>query len=74
MEKVEEMLREVRSRVRSGKWVEKEVLDGKGDKTEGCLASPVLFNILMANLEKEMSKVGRDKVRREEDIFAAVRR
>jgi len=53
MERVEEMLRKARSRVR--------VEDGKGFWTRmvrwGCSANPVLFNILMANLEEEMNKV-----------------
>ena len=72
MDRMEEMLRETRSRVRvGGGW-------GKGfwqgGVRQGYPASPVLFNILMADLEEEMNKVkvGRNKAKREEDILAAI--
>jgi len=67
VEKVE-MLREIRSRVGDGLerrfWTSREV-------RQGCLASPLLFHIVMVDLEEEMSEEkGRDKTRREENIFA----
>lgn len=66
-ERVEEMLRKARSRVR--------VEDRKGFWTRivrrGCSANPVLFNILMANLEEEMNKVKWGGIRlREKKIYS----
>jgi len=55
VEKVEELWRETRSKVREGGKME-EFLDGEGIR-QRCLLSPVLFNILLADLEKEMGKV-----------------
>jgi retron-type reverse transcriptase len=54
--KVEEMLRETKSRVRVGQ-VGEELWTARGVR-QGCPLSPILFNIMMADMEEEMAKGG----------------
>lgn len=49
-------------------------LDGKGGVRQDCLLSPLLFNLLMADLEEEMGRVkwrGGESKRRE-GVYAGV--
>lgn len=69
VERVREMLRETKSRVRVGGSVEEDFWTARGIE-QGCSLSPLLFNLLIADLEEEMET---DKTRREKDIFAGVR-
>ena len=55
------MLKEVRSRVRVGDDLGRRFWTTRGIKQRW--ASPVLLNIVMADLEEEMSKLGRDKTK-----------
>lgn len=56
VERVEEMLRETRSRIKVGSEVKKEFWTAKGVK-QGRLLSLLLFNLLLADIEEEMEKV-----------------
>jgi len=60
--RVEEMLRETKSRVRVGKRIGEEFWTARGVR-QGCPLSPTLFNILIADLEEEMTKGGWGGVR-----------
>jgi len=51
---VKEILRETKSRVRVGGEVGKSFWTERG---QGCPLSPILFNILTADLEEEMGKM-----------------
>lgn len=54
--KVEKILKETRSKVRIGKRVEENFWTAKGVR-QGCPLSPLLFNILLADMEEEMGRV-----------------
>lgn len=56
IERVEEIMRETRSRVRLGGGVGERFLAGRGVK-QGCPLSPLLFNVLLADMKEEMGKV-----------------
>ena len=54
--RVEEALRETKSRVRIGEETGESFWLARGLR-QGCPLSPILFNLLIANLEEEMGKV-----------------
>jgi len=54
--RVEEILRETKSRVRIGGEMGENFWTGRGLR-QGCPLSPILLNILIADLEEEMRKV-----------------
>jgi len=54
--RVEEILRETKSRVRIGGEMGEKFWTERGVR-QGCSMSPILFNILMSDMEEEMSKV-----------------
>lgn len=56
IERVEEIMRETRSRVRLGGGVGERFLAGRGVR-QGCPLSPLLFNVLLADMKEEMGKV-----------------
>jgi len=56
VERVKEILKETKSRVRVGEEVGESFWTGRGLR-QGCPLSPILFNILIADLEEEMGKV-----------------
>lgn len=56
VERVEEVLRETRSRVRVGDRAGEEFWTARGVR-QGCPMSPLLFNLLIADLEEEMRKL-----------------
>jgi len=56
VERIEEVLRETKSRVRVGKELGESFWTAKGVR-QGCPLSPLLFIILLADLEGEMKKV-----------------
>lgn len=55
VKRVDEMLRETRSRVRVGERVGKEFWTARGVR-QRCPLSPILFNIMLADLQEEMEK------------------
>lgn len=65
MEKVMEVVEETKSRVRVGRELGEVFWTARGLR-QGCPLSPLLFNLLIADLEEEMGKVkwGGDKIRR----------
>lgn len=66
VERVEEILRKTRSRVRVGGKTGAGFWTAKGVR-QGCPLSADLFNLVMADLEEEMGKVKWAGVRLEED-------
>lgn len=54
----EQVIRETRSRVRIGKEIGESFWTARGVR-QGCPLSPILFNILMANVEEQMGRVKR---------------
>ncbi|KMQ89458.1 rna-directed dna polymerase from mobile element jockey-like protein [Lasius niger] len=60
--RVEEMLRETKSRVRAGKRIGEKFWTARGVR-QVCPISPTLFNILIADLEEEMERGGWGGVR-----------
>lgn len=54
--RTEEIMREVKSRVRIGKEMGEVFWTARGVR-QGCPLSPIIFNIVLADLEEEMGKV-----------------
>ncbi|XP_071568694.1 uncharacterized protein [Temnothorax nylanderi] len=54
--RTEEILRETKSRVRVGNEIGEEFWTGRGVR-QGCPLSPLLFNIMLADMEEEMGRV-----------------
>lgn len=54
--RVEQILKETRNKARIGKRVEENFWTAKGVR-QGCPLSPLLFNILLADIEEEMGRV-----------------
>lgn len=54
--RVEEILKETRNKARIGKRVEENFWTAKGVR-QGCPLSPLLFNILLADIQEEMGRV-----------------
>jgi len=57
VERVEEVLRETKSRVRIERELGGGFWTGRGLRQRGCPMNPLLFNILIADIEEEMEKV-----------------
>lgn len=55
--RVEEIIRETRSRMRMGGKVGKKFWMARGVR-QRCPLSPILFNLLLADMEEEMAKKG----------------
>lgn len=66
IERIEEVLREIRSRVRVGKRVDKGFWTTRGVR-QRC---PLLFNLLIMDLEEEMDKVRWEKIKLERERMA----
>lgn len=66
IERIEEMYRKTKSRVRVGKKME-EMFWTVRELRQGCPLSLLLFSVLVVNLEQEMSKVrwGGEKIEKE---------
>ncbi|XP_067207866.1 golgin subfamily A member 6-like protein 22 [Linepithema humile] len=62
VERVEEVLKETKSKVRVGGEVGENFWTARGVK-QGCPLSPLLFNIMLADIEEEMGKVKRGGVK-----------
>jgi len=62
VERVEEAIRETKIRVKIGGELREGFWTARGLR-QGCLMSPLLFNILIADMEEEMGKVkwGRER-------------
>lgn len=54
--RTEEIMREVKSRVRIGKEMGEVFWTARGVR-QGCPLSPIIFNIVLMDLEEEMGKV-----------------
>lgn len=74
VERVARVLEETRSRIRVGKEVGESFWTVRGVR-QGCPLSPLLFNVLLADLEEEIEKGrwGGSKIEREKGIYAIVR-
>lgn len=56
MERMEEIIRETRSRVRVGEEVRESFWTARGVR-QNCPLSPLLLNLLLADLEEKMERV-----------------
>lgn len=72
-ERIAEIYGETRGRVRMGEEVSEEFLTNRGVR-QGCPLSPILFNIIMADMEKMMKKrgVGGRKSGRKKGLVATI--
>lgn len=73
IKRVEEVLGETSCRVKVGRVIGERFWTRRGAR-QGCPLSPLLFNILMADMEEELEKeVGRSKIRGKEGIVLGIR-
>lgn len=71
MVRVKKLVRETRSRIKIGGKVGESFWTARKVR-QRCPLSPLLFNILVANLEEEMGKVKLGEVRLQGNLYAVI--
>lgn len=70
--RAEEVFKETKSRVRVGESMGENFWMARGVR-QGCPLNPLLFNLLMADIERKMERVGwGDTYRRSKDVHISV--